>query len=283
MKLVIVTGMSGSGKSTALKFLEDMGFYCVDNLPPQLIDKFVDICIKAGSEVEYVALGIDVRGWKTFKYLDEYLCINKESIELDILFLDCSDSVLLQRYKETRRNHPLSTEGRIINGIEREREFLKLVKFNANYVIDTTYSLNKQLKEKLLDIFMKGIKFNNLMITILSFGFKYGIPQDSDLVFDVRFIPNPYYLSELKELTGNNAQVKDYVLKWQQTKDFIYKLHNMLDFLIPNYIKEGKNQLVISIGCTGGKHRSVTVANELYNYLSNKNLSVTINHHNILN
>jgi RNase adapter protein RapZ len=282
MKFVIVTGMSGAGKSTALKFLEDINFFCVDNLPVSLISKFFEICISSGTEIENVAVGIDIRGGKTFSNLvSEISKMGNMSYQPSILFLDSTDEVLLKRYKETRRSHPLSKNDRVIVGIQKERELLLEAKTKADYIIDTSFSLNRQLKEKIIDIFLKDIKFESLMITILSFGFKYGMPSDADLVFDVRFIPNPYYLPELRKLTGNDKEVQDYVLQWDEAKDFIPKLEDMLDFLIPNYIKEGKNQLVIAIGCTGGKHRSVTVSNKLYSLLHEKKHSVNIQHRDI--
>lgn len=282
MKFVILTGMSGAGKSTVLKCLEDIGFFCVDNLPPSLIPKFIELCSKPGAEIDQVALGIDIRGGKLFDDLFSYLTeIKNENHNFSILFLDASDEVLLKRFKESRRNHPLARGERIISGIQRERDLLNDVKRKADYIIDTSYILSRQLKEKINDIFLDNKTFDSLMITVLSFGFKYGIPNDSDLVFDVRFIPNPFYIDELKLLTGNDVAVRDYVLNCDESQVFLEKLVDMVKFLIPNYIKEGKNQLVISIGCTGGKHRSVTLANELYSALLKQNHSVVINHRDI--
>lgn len=281
MRCVILTGMSGAGKSTVLKFLEDIGFFCVDNLPPSLIPKFIEVCSK-NEDIEQIALGIDIRGGKLFEDLFSCLSeIESEEYKFDILFLDASDEVLLKRFKETRRNHPLAKGERIIAGIIRERDLLKEVKQKANYIIDTSHILSRQLKEKINDIFINEESFSSLMITVLSFGFKYGIPNDSDLVFDVRFIPNPFYVSELKSLTGNDIEVRDYVMDWEESRIFLEKLTDMVDFLIPNYIKEGKNQLVISIGCTGGKHRSVTLANELYSALLKSGHSAVITHRDI--
>lgn len=282
MKFVILTGMSGAGKSTVLKFLEDIGFFCVDNLPPSLLPKFIELCSKPGMEIDQVALGIDIRGGKLFK--DLFTCLSEiqnENHKFSILFLDASDEVLLKRFKESRRNHPLAKGERIISGIMRERELLKDVKEKADYIIDTSYILSRQLKEKINDIFLENKSFDSLMITVLSFGFKYGIPSDADLVFDVRFIPNPFYISELKPQTGNDIAVRDYVLGCEESLIFLDKLNDMISFLIPNYIKEGKNQLVVAIGCTGGKHRSVTLANELYSSLQKIGHSVIINHRDI--
>lgn len=282
MQFVIVTGMSGAGKSTALKLLEDIGFFCVDNLPPTLISKFVEVCSGEDSEIDKVALGVDIRGGKLFDGLLPGLTeVYNGGYNYSILFLDCSDEVLLKRYKESRRNHPLAKSGRISGGIEKERELLAEIKELSTYIIDTSSLLTRQLKEKLNDIFVENKSFNSLIINIVSFGYKYGIPNDSDLVFDVRFIPNPFYIPEMKPLTGNDPLVKQYVMSWEVTLTFLDKLKEMLAFLIPNYINEGKNQLVVSIGCTGGKHRSVTLANELREFLDKMGHTVLLNHRDI--
>lgn len=283
MQFVIVTGMSGAGKSTALKLLEDIGFFCVDNLPPTLISKFAEVCFGENSDIDKVALGVDIRGGKLFDdLLPGLAAVNNERYHYSILFLDCSDEVLLKRYKESRRSHPLAKNGRINSGIEKERELLAEIKELSTYIIDTSNLLTRQLKEKINDIFIENKSFNSLIINILSFGFKFGIPNDSDLVFDVRFIPNPFYIQEMKALTGNDEVVKQYVMSWDVAQLFSHKLKEMIEFLIPNYINEGKNQLVISIGCTGGKHRSVTLANELYEYLNKQGHTVLLNHRDIL-
>ena len=281
MQFIIVTGMSGAGKSTVLKFLEDLGFFCVDNLPPLLIPKFAEACFKAGSDIEKTALGLDIRGGKLFDDLFTGLESLGEEYNYSILFLDATNEILLNRYKETRRTHPLSKGDSIINGITKERELLLNIKDKSDYILDTTYSLPRQLKEQINDIFLGNKPFSNLTITILSFGFKYGIPNDTDLLFDVRFIPNPFYIAELKEQTGNDKPVQDYVMSHEVSTNFLKKLIDMIDYLIPHYIKEDKNQLIISIGCTGGKHRSVTLANELYTHMHNNNHSVIINHRDV--
>lgn len=282
MKYVILTGMSGAGKSSVLKFFEDIGYFCVDNLPPSLIPKFIELCDKPATEIEKVAIGIDIRGGKLFDDFFTYLSeIKNENHSFEILFLDCSDEVLLKRYKETRRRHPLAKGERIITGIVRERELLSDIRRKSDYIIDTSHILARQLKQKINDIFIENKDFDSLMINILSFGFKYGIPSDADLVFDVRFLPNPFYIEELKPLTGNDVSVHDYVMKYEESNIFLNKLLDMINFLIPNYIKEGKSQLVIAIGCTGGKHRSVTLANELYNELNNLKHSTIITHRDI--
>lgn len=265
MRFVVVTGMSGAGKRTAMKMLEDVGFYCVDNLPVPLIEKFVELVATPNSEINKVALGLDVRADQPFGEAQSVLNkMRKNGYLFEILFMDAGDSVLLKRYKETRRMHPLSQDGRVEEGIDKEREILRETKQKADYVIDTSNLLTRELKEEIDHIFVRNEEYSSLMISILSFGFKNGIPADADLVFDVRFLPNPFYIDELKHKTGNDTEVQDYVMSFPEASVFMEKLMGMLDFLIPNYIKEGKHQLVIGIGCTGGKHRSVTLANELY-------------------
>lgn len=269
MRIVIVTGMSGAGKSTALKMLEDMGYFCVDNLPVPLIPKMAELLSVPGSEMNKSALGIDIRSGQNFKMLEEILDeLDQENIDYEILYLDSSDDVLIKRYKETRRSHPLAgLGGRVDEGIHREREEITFLKKRADYVIDTSHTLTRELREELYKIFVENKDYKNLYISVESFGFKYGIPKDADLVFDVRFLPNPYYIEELRPMSGNDKAVRDYVMDNETARIFLNKLTDMVEFLIPNYIKEGKTQLIIGIGCTGGKHRSVTLANELYEQL----------------
>lgn len=283
MKFVIVTGMSGGGKRTALKMLEDIGFYCVDNLPVALIGKFVELIVTPNSEVTKVALGIDVRAGQSFDELADILNGIKEAgYAYDMLYMEASDAVLLKRYKESRRMHPLSPEGRVEEGIHKERAILKPIREISDYVIDTSKLLTRELKEELDRIFIGNEAYNSLIVSILSFGFKYGIPADADLVFDVRFLPNPFYIDELKHQTGQDQAVQDYVKSFPETEAFMDKLTDMIRFLIPNYVKEGKYQLVIAIGCTGGKHRSVTLANELYKRLKDQGeYGLTIGHRDI--
>jgi len=270
MRFVIVTGMSGAGKSTALKSLEDCGFFCVDNLPVSLIGKFAQI-LRDGSDptITQIAVGIDIRSGRHLGRIDEAIRLVEETgIICEVLFLDASDSVLLKRYKETRRTHPLSgLSGPIEDGIAAEREAMGYLKSRASYIIDTSQMLVRDLKKEMDRIFVKGEIAHNLYITVMSFGFKYGIPADADLVFDVRFLPNPYYIDELRPLSGEDKPVRDYILSFPQTEEFLDKLEDMLRFLIPHYIDEGKNQLVIAVGCTGGHHRSVMLANALYERL----------------
>ncbi len=283
MRIVIVTGMSGAGKSTVLKMFEDIGYYCVDNMPVALVEKFVELAVAGNSEFKNIALGVDIRSGQAFSGFEDVLeRISDSGTKYEILFLDCADSVLVKRYKETRRSHPLAEADRVDKGIALERKALAFLKRKSDYIIDTSSLLTRELRQEIEKIFVKDEKYNNLFVTILSFGFKYGIPADADLVFDVRFLPNPYYVDELKALTGNDKPIQDYVLGCPQAGEFLDKLEDMINFLIPNYVLEGKNSLVIAIGCTGGKHRSVTLANELYKRLSDKDYGIKIEHRDIM-
>lgn len=269
MRFVIVTGMSGAGKSTALKMLEDMGYFCVDNLPIALVTKFGEMLTTPDSELNRVALGIDVRSGEALDGLEQHLKeLDEKGISYEILFLDAKSDVLVKRYKETRRQHPLGGIGHVDVGIAKEREKISFLKLRATYILDTSKMLTRELKAELEKIFVEGKDFKNLYVTVMSFGFKYGIPQDADIVLDVRFLPNPYYIEDLKEKTGNDPEVQDYVMNNERAELFVKKLEDLVQFLLPNYIWEGKNQLVIAIGCTGGKHRSVTLANKLYEFVS---------------
>ena len=270
MRFVIVTGVSGAGKTAALKMLEDMGYFCVDNLPIQLLEKFASLLPEMQSEnVRNVALGIDARSGSALDELEVVLDRMKQTgYDYEILFMDAEDSVLVKRYKESRRSHPLARAGRVDEGIRLEREKTKFLRKRADYIIDTSNLLTRELKQEIDRIFVDNQDFCNMMISVLSFGFKYGIPADADLVFDVRFLPNPYYVDELRPLTGLDDRVFNYVMDCDIARTFADKLEDMINFLIPNYVKEGKTNLVIAIGCTGGKHRSVTLARELYSRLS---------------
>ena len=283
MKLVIVTGMSGAGKTIALKMLEDMGFYCVDNLPIPLMEPFAQLAMQKPVNHERVALGIDIRSGEN---LPELLHVMKDwkqnEMPYQILFLDAGDETLVKRYKETRRSHPLAGRGRVDTGIGQERERLGFLKQKADFIIDTSHLLTRELRQELEKIFTEDQSYGNLFITVLSFGFKYGIPSDADLVFDVRFLPNPYYVENLRYHTGEEAEVQAYVRQGGTADVFMKKLYDMLEFLIPNYVLEGKNPLVIGVGCTGGKHRSVTVAGALYQYLSrHEEFGLKIEHRDI--
>ncbi|MCM1568846.1 MAG: RNase adapter RapZ [Roseburia sp.] len=268
MRFVVVTGMSGSGKRTVMKMLEDIGFYCVDNLPVSLVEKFVELIAMPGSEISKVALGMDVRTDQSFEDATRILNqLKKKGYQFEILFMDADETALIKRYKESRRVHPLAPKGRVEDGVHKERKVLQNIRKNADYVIDTSNLLTRELKGELDRIFVRNEEYNSLMVTIMSFGFKNGIPADADLVFDVRFLPNPFYIEELRNKTGNDKEVQDYVMGFPEAGDFLKKLTDMVKFLMPNYVKEGKYHLVIAIGCTGGKHRSITLANALYEKL----------------
>ncbi len=282
MRFVIVTGMSGAGKSSALRMLEDLGFFCVDNLPVMLIQKFADIAHDDQLEVDNVAIGVDIRSGEALGELS--ICLEemkKRNYNYEILFLDANEPALVQRYKETRRKHPLAGGGRINEGIARERDKIEFLKQRADYIIDTSNLLTRELKVEIEKIFVTGVEYNNIIITVMSFGFKYGIPRDSDMVQDVRFLPNPYYDLELRPLTGNDTKVAEVVSNCEEYGRFMESLTDMLQYLLPLYKREGKNQLVVSIGCTGGKHRSVTVANDLYKRLQELPYTVRLFHRDI--
>ena len=279
MKFVIVTGLSGSGKSETIRALEDMGFYCVDNLPPALITKFAELCYQPNSSIDKVALGIDIRGRKFFEALHESLnYLEKENYKYEMVYLDCNDDVLLKRYKMTRRNHPLAKDMQIPEGIKMERKIMEPLKELSTCIIDTTNMKPKDLKEEIKKIYSSGEDNPNLTISVVSFGFKHGILADADLVFDVRFLPNPYYVEELRAKTGDDKEVRDYVMNSKISEEFYVKLLDMIHFLVPQYIEEGKQHLVIGVGCTGGRHRSVTITNLIAEDLSNKGYRVVKKH-----
>ena len=281
MRFVVVTGMSGSGKTQALKMLEDMGYFCVDNLPLELIGKFAELAATPAQEYSKVALGLDVRSlYKGSGSVDRFLEIMKEYPH-EILYLDCSQEQLVRRYKYTRRLHPLSQGGRIEDGIAAERNYLMPLRDVADYVVDTSELLTRQLLAELQRLF-GDTQERTLFLSILSFGYKYGIPSDADLVFDVRFLPNPFYVDELKHKTGNDAEVRQYVCQGGDAEAFLEKVKDLLAFLIPRYCAEGKRQLMIGVGCTGGKHRSVTMANLLADSFSRSPWPVSVLHRDIM-
>lgn len=279
MEFLIITGMSGAGKTTAIRVLEDIGFYCVDNMPPALLSSFAGVLTSSGGKIDKIALVTDLRSGdmfgQLFNSLDE---LTKKNITYNILFLDSSDTVLVNRYKQNRRTHPLSTGGDLLKSIQKERELLVDVKNKAEYVIDTSLLSAADFKNKILSIYSGKSTNTGIVIEVISFGFKHGLPIDVDLVFDVRFLPNPYYIDSMRNKTGLDSEVSEYVNSFPQTKEFLSKLTDMLDFLITHYIEEGKNQLVIAIGCTGGKHRSVTIAEDISAFLKEKNYRVLTRH-----
>lgn len=277
VNLLIITGMSGAGKTVAVQSLEDLGFFCVDNLPPILIPKFAELIKQSGGGIERVALVIDLRGREFFENLFGEIdkLSEMEGITFQILYLDANDQTLVTRYKETRRRHPLSPNGSPLEGIHLERKILQEIKGRASQIIDTSQLKPVQLREIIINQYSQ--QSSQLTINVLSFGFKYGIPIDADLVFDVRFLPNPHYVDDLRPKTGCDAEVSNYVMKWSETQEFLTKLLDFLSFSIPHYQREGKSQLVIGIGCTGGKHRSVAITEYIGQHFS-KEYSVRVTH-----
>ena len=284
MQLLIVTGMSGAGKSSVMDVMEDIGYYCIDNIPPKLISKFVDLCRQSESEITKVAVAVDIRtgdmfaeifrSWQELK--------NNPDAEVKVLFIDAAHEVLVKRYKETRRKHPLQEKfnGNILEAIEYEASQLSQLREIADYFIETTSLTSSQLKEQIKAIFLEKSS-DSLLIKVMSFGFKYGVSTDSDLVFDVRCLPNPYYIEELRSHTGCDSCVRDYVMSFEQSQELFAKLCDLIDYLIPLYVHEGKSQLVIAFGCTGGKHRSITFAELMAKHLSEKDYRVQKYHRDI--
>lgn len=282
ISFVIITGISGAGKTEAMKAFEDLGYFCVDNLPPVLLPKFAELCAQSEGRINRIALVVDIRGGGFFDSLLASLALLEEAgYSYEILYLEAEDEVIIRRFKESRRRHPLAGEGRIADGIQAERSRLENVKGKASMIIDTSNLTVRQLREKITERFGQLNDGQKMIITIVSFGFGHGIPLDADLIFDVRFLPNPYYVDSLRDLDGNYQEVADYVLKWPVTAKFLAKLYDFISFLIPQYINEGKLQLVIGIGCTGGRHRSVTIANQLREFLKAKGYKAVVEHRDI--
>ncbi len=282
MKFVIITGMSGSGKSAAVDVFEDMGYYCIDNMPPELIGKFADICSQSDGKIDKVAFVVDIRGGDLFlKLQDTVTELREEDVELKILFLDCADNVIARRYKETRRKHPLDEQsyGDLDKAVAAERQLLVPIKALSDYYVDTTTSSVAEFKARISQMFSGDSEF--MHIDVRSFGFKYGPMPEGDLVFDVRCLPNPFYIPELKQKTGLNSEVSDYVLSFEEARELLKKICELVDFLIPLYKKEGKSQLVIAFGCTGGKHRSVTFAEALSAHLMVEGHRIRVTHRDI--
>ncbi len=279
MRFVLITGLSGAGKTQAIQSLEDLGFFCVDNLPPSLIPKFAELCTQSGDRLKDVALVCDVRGGEFFSELFQALNdLEDMGLPYEILFLEARDEVLIRRYKETRRRHPLASHGSIVEGIRKERHLLEEIRGNAHKIIDTTNFSPQELKKEITKYFSQHKIKGNILVTMVSFGFKYGLPLDADLVLDVRFLPNPHYVPSLQPLTGRHTEVQKYVNQWNITGKFVKKTRDMLDFLLPCYIKEGKSQLVVAVGCTGGKHRSVVIGENLADFVGSKGYQVTVEH-----
>lgn len=282
MRLVLITGLSGAGRSQMMKAMEDIGYYCIDNLPPVLIPKFVELCGKNMDSFSKVALVTDIRGGKFFDDLDESITyLRKSGYSFEIVFLETNNGVLVKRFKEARRAHPLLPDGSIEDGIELEREKLQYLRDIADRIIDTSNLNISQFRKELYKVYLEGIETGNMTISVVSFGFKKGVPIEADFVFDVRVLPNPFYVEELKKLTGNEKVVQDYVMKFPESEKYFEKIKNLVEFLIPLCIKEGRSQFVIAIGCTGGQHRSVTFANKLVEYLDSNDHRVSVTHREI--
>ena len=284
MQLIIITGMSGSGKSTAMKVLEDIGYYCIDNLPPQFIPNFADVCNRTGGSLNKVAIAVDIRTGDMFSEIHEIVRNLKKDVpdEVKVIFMESSDDILIQRYKETRRRHPLAEKyNSLQEALEAEREALMPLRSQADYYIETSKLSTSQLGEEIREIFLEN-QLDSIVVKVMSFGYKYGISAEADLVFDVRCLPNPFYVPELKNHTGQEACVRDYVMQFPQSQTLLNKINDLMEFLLPLYISEGKSQLVISFGCTGGKHRSVTFAELVADALKEKGYRVHKMHRDII-
>lgn len=281
-RLVIVTGMSGGGKTQASRFLEDLGYFCVDNLPPVFIPKFVELCAHSGQQASKVVLVVDTRSQDFFgQFVGVLENMEKSGQSFELVYMEATDAVIVRRYKETRRRHPLAPSSRLSEGIAKERERLAPVKSKATYIIDTSDLKRVELRDKIHRLFgaSEGEQMN---INVLSFGFKYGMPLDADMVLDVRFLPNPFYIDALKHKSGAVAEVSEYIAKWPVTKEFMAKLDALIDFLVPQYIKEGKSQFVVAVGCTGGMHRSVFIAKHIYELVKMRGFPVKLEHRDLM-
>jgi len=281
VRFVIITGLSGAGKTEAMHSFEDLGYFCVDNLPPALIPKFAELCAKSGGQVGQVALVIDIRGGQFFEHLFDALAeLEAVGFQYTIVFLEASDEVLVRRFKTTRRRHPLVPDGSVLDGIREERRRLQELRGRAHHILDTTHMTPRELKERIAYLFTPG-QTEGVAVTVMSFGFKNGVPIDADLVFDVRFLPNPHWVEDLAGLTGNDPAVEEYVFKWPVTQRFMEKLYDLLDFLMPQYTRENKSHLLIGIGCTGGRHRSVAVARRVGEFLHGRGFRVAVQHRDL--
>lgn len=279
LELIVITGLSGAGRTQAMQSLEDQGFFCVDNLPPTFLVKFAELCAQSRGKVSKAAIFCDLRGGEFFSSLSEALNnLETEGFRLQVLFLDASDETLIRRYKESRRRHPLSPKGRVLNGIQAERQQLEELRIRADNIIDTTNLSSQQLRSQVAELFCKAQGLGQMAVSVISFGFKYGVPMDADLVMDVRFLPNPFYVEALRPLTGEHELVRDYVFGNQMAREFMEKYLDLLEYILPNYIKEGKTHLVIGIGCTGGQHRSVAIAERVGSFLLERDYSISVKH-----
>ncbi|ODA41102.1 RNase adapter RapZ [Desulfosporosinus sp. BG] len=283
LELVVITGLSGAGRTQAMQSLEDQGFFCVDNLPPTFLVKFAELCAQSRGKVSKAAIVCDLRGGEFFSSLSEALSnLEKEGFHLRVLFLDSSDETLIRRYKESRRRHPLSPRGRVLDGIQAERLQLEELRIRADDIIDTSNLSSQQLRSQVAELFGKAQGLEQMAVSVISFGFKYGIPMDGDLVMDVRFLPNPFYVETLRPLTGEHNLVQEYVFGNPMAQEFMEKYLSLLEYILPNYVKEGKTHLVIGIGCTGGQHRSVAIAERVGQFLKERNYAISVKHRDAL-
>lgn len=279
LHLVVITGLSGAGRTQAMQSLEDQGFFCVDNLPPAFIVKFAELCAQSQGKIAKAAIVCDLRGGAFFSTLNEALQnLEKEGFSFEILFLEASDETLVRRYKESRRRHPLSPQGRILEGIQEEREQLEELRGQAHKIIDTSELSAQQLRQQVAELFSQSASLRQMSISVISFGFKYGVPLDADVVMDVRFLPNPYYVEELRPLTGEHSLVQNYVFSGPVAQEFVEKFFGLLEFILPHYRTEGKSHLVIGIGCTGGQHRSVALVEKLAEFLRVRDYAINVKH-----
>lgn len=282
MRFLLITGLSGAGKSNAVGFLEDLGYFCVDNLPPTFIPKFAEMCMQSGGKIDRVALVSDIRGGEFFTNLFEALDkLEEMGLEYEILFLEADEEVLVRRFKETRRKHPLADGGPIIESIKKEKEVLSEIRGKADNVINTSSLTPGSLKEKIFNLYSSARREEYLYVSLISFGYKYSIPTDADLVFDVRFLPNPHYVEHLRSLPGNDSRVYEYLWKWSVTHKFFQKLLDFMEFLLPHYVREGRSHLVVAVGCTGGRHRSVAIAEKLSGDLQKKGFQLSVEHRDL--
>lgn len=283
LELVVITGLSGAGRTQAMQSLEDQEFFCVDNLPPTFLVKFAELCAQSRGKVSKAAIVCDLRGGEFFSSLSEALSnLEKEGFHLRVLFLDSSDETLIRRYKESRRRHPLSPHGRVLDGIQAERQQLEELRIRADNIIDTSDLTSQQLRSQVAELFGKVQGLEQMAVSVISFGFKYGIPMDADLVMDVRFLPNPFYIESLRPLTGEHMLVQDYVFGNRMTQEFMEKYLALLEYILPNYVKEGKTHLVIGIGCTGGQHRSVAIAERVGQFFRERHYVISVKHRDAL-
>lgn len=279
IEFIVITGLSGAGRTQAMQSLEDRGFFCVDNLPPTFLVKFAELCAQSRGKVSKAAIVCDLRGGEFFSSLSEALDnLEKEGFNLEVLFLDASDETLIRRYKESRRRHPLSPHGRVLDGIQAERQQLEELRIRADNIIDTSGLSSQELRCQVSELFCKAQGLSQMAVSVVSFGFKYGSPMDADLVMDVRFLPNPFYVEELRPLTGEHILVQDYVFGNSIAQEFMKKYLDLLEYMLPFYVEEGKNHLVIGIGCTGGQHRSVAIAERIGQFLKERNYSISVKH-----